>query len=320
MKAVFLDRESLDRGDLDLSALESLCTSFTPYAYTTPEQLDARIATAEVVISNKVILNAETLARATQLKHICVAATGTNNVDIDAATRLGISVSNCQAYGVNSVAQHVMTLILALHTNLIAYNHAARNDQWANSRQFCLLDYPIDELAGKKLGIVGYGNLGAGVARLAEAFGMQILLAESLTGRPAADRVPLADLIQEADVISLHCPLTEQTRNLFDADVLRNMKPGAYLINAARGGIVNEGDLADALRSGHLAGAATDVLTEEPPVHGNPLLADDIPNLIITPHCAWGSVQARQKIVAQMAETLTGLQNGIHIRVVNSVA
>ncbi|WP_417222692.1 2-hydroxyacid dehydrogenase [Amphritea sp.] len=317
MKAVFLDLNSLDCNDLNLAELEAQFSEFTAYPATSAQQVAERIAAADVVIVNKVVLDAPTLATAKQLKHVCIAATGTNNVDLVAAAEQGISVSNCQAYGTASVAQHVMTLMLALHTNLVAYNQAARNGQWAQAKQFCLLDYPIQELNGKTLGIVGYGNLGAGVAQLAEAFGMQVLIAQRIGGDSVAGRVALDELLPQVDVLSLHCPLTAQTRDLINAQTIAQMKNGAFIINAARGGIVNEADLAEALRSGKLAGAATDVLSEEPPVHGNPLLADDVPNLIITPHSAWGSVQARQRIVDQLTETIAGFKRGELIRVIN---
>ncbi|RTE65679.1 2-hydroxyacid dehydrogenase [Amphritea opalescens] len=317
MKAVFLDLNSLDCDDLNLAELKAQFTEFNGYPATSQQQVAARIAGADVVIVNKVELDGAALAGATQLKHVCIAATGTNNVDLQAAADNGITVSNCQAYGTASVVQHVMSMMLALHTNLIAYNEAARNGQWAQAEQFCLLDYPIQELNGKTLGIVGYGNLGASVAQLASAFGMKVLVAQRIGGDTVAGRVALEELLSQVDVLSLHCPLTAQTRDLIDADAIVQMKTGAFIINAARGGIVNEAALAAALRSGKLAGAATDVLIQEPPVDGNPLLADDIPNLIVTPHSAWGSVQARQRIVEQLTETIEGLKRGERIRVVN---
>ncbi len=317
MKAVFLDLNSLDCDDLNLSALKAEFIRFTGYPATTSQQVAERIADADVVIVNKVVLDREMLAAATSLKHICIAATGTNNVDLQAAAEQGVSVSNCQAYGTASVSQHVMALMLALHTNLISYNEAARNGQWASAQQFCLLDYPIQELSGKTLGIVGYGNLGAGVAQLAGAFGMDVVIAQRVGGDTVGGRLAMAELLPQVDVLSLHCPLTDETRDLIDARAIEQMKTGAFLINASRGGIVNESDLADALRRGKLAGAATDVLSEEPPVNGNPLLADDIPNLIITPHSAWGSVQARQRIVDQVTESIVGFKCGEMIRQVN---
>lgn len=313
MKAVFLDLESLDFGDLNLASLQGEFSRFIGYAETSPEQVAERIADAEVVVVNKVSLTAELLVQAPALKLICVAATGTNNVDLQTARRQGIRVVNCQAYGTASVVQHVMTLMLALHTNLIAYHTAVQAGDWGRSKQFCLLDFPIQELAGKTLGIIGYGNLGAGVAKIAEAFGMQVLIAQRGQA-PQAGRMPLAQLLPQVDVLSLHCPLTKETENLIDSRALALMKPGAFLINAARGGIVNEAALLAALRSGHLGGAATDVLSVEPPREGNPLLATDLPNLIVTPHSAWGSLQARQRIVDQLTESVAGFKRGELIR------
>ncbi len=310
MKAVFLDLDSLDKQDLNLQELKGAVDSFCCYDLTLPDQVETRIADAEVVIVNKVVLNETVLRSAKRLRLICIAATGTNNVDLEAAAELGIQVTNCQGYGTASVAQHVFSLMLALHTNLLAYNRSARNGDWEKSTQFCLLDYPIQELCGKTLGIIGYGTLGREVGRLAEAFGMNLLVAQRPGGRPEAGRLPLSDVLNQADVLSLHCPLTEVTRNLIDEAELGQMKAGSFLINAARGGIVNESALADALRAGHLAGAATDVLTVEPPTADNPLLAEDIPNLIITPHSAWGSVEARQRIVDQLTGSICGFKAG----------
>lgn len=298
---VFLDHSSLDQGDLDLSALEQTFSSLTLHPSTHPEQVVERLQGASVAITNKVLLDAQTLEACPSLKLILIAATGTNNVDLQAAARLGIRVYNCQGYGTASVAQHCLALMLALATRLPDYQHAVRTGRWQQAEQFCLLDYPIMELEGKTLGLLGYGELGGAVARLAGAFGMQVLIGQ-LPGRPSAGRLPLAELLPQVDVLSLHCPLTEQTRHLIGAPELALLKPNALLINTARGGIVDEQALADALRRGHLAGAATDVLSQEPPRNGNPLLAEDIPRLIITPHSAWGSREARQRIVEQLGE------------------
>lgn len=310
MKAVFLDISSLDKQDLNLQSLHSAVTTFTGYEMTAADQVAERIGDADIVIVNKVMLDRAVLEGTSRLRLICIAATGTNNVDLDAAAELGIQVANCQGYGTASVAQHVLGLMLALHTNLLAYNRAARNGDWVNASQFCLLDFPIQELSGKTLGIIGYGTLGQAVARLAEAFGMQVIVAQRPGGVAEAGRLPLSAVLSSADVLSLHCPLTDATRNLIDREALGQMKSGSFVINAARGGIVEEVALAEALRSGHLAGAATDVLTTEPPTADHPLLADDIPNLIVTPHSAWGSVEARQRIVGQLAESISGFQGG----------
>lgn len=317
MKAVFLDQHSLDQQDLDFSVLEAVFDEWVMYPQTASEQVLERIRDADVVISNKVLLNAQALKQNPQLKLILISATGTNNVDLVQAKAQGIVVCNCQAYGTSAVAQHTLMLMLALSTSVIQYNQAVKQGQWNQSSQFCLLDFPIVELAGKTLGIVGYGELGKAVAKLAEAFGMKVLIG-ALPNRPQQlDRVAFQDLIGQVDYLSLHCPLTEDTRDLIDADVFDAMKPTAFLINCARGGIVNEQALVDALKQGKIAGAATDVLSVEPPKEGNVLLADDIPNLIITPHSAWGSREARQRMVQQLVENAVAFKNDQPIRKVS---
>ena len=317
MKAVFLDYQSLDKNDLDFEPLKATFDDLALYPSTRPEQLAARIADAEVLISNKVVLDANSLAQCAKLKLILISATGTNNVDLAQAKAQGIVVCNCQGYGTAAVAQHTFSLMLALATSLLQYDQAVKQGQWNKSPIFCLLDFPIVELSGKTLGIVGYGELGKAVAKLAEAFGMRVLIG-SLANRPTdATRVPLAELLPQVDFLSLHCPLTDETRDLIGATEFSLMKKSAFLINCARGGLVNEPALADALRQGQIAGAATDVLTVEPPQHGNVLLADDIPNLIITPHSAWGSVEARQRMLQQLVENAQAFQQGQPIRQVN---
>ena len=318
MRGVFLDRDSLDCGDLDFSDLEGILPDLTYYPATAPEQIAARIADAEVVISNKVSLDADALQHARRLRLICIAATGVNNVDLEAAAKAGITVCNCRGYGVASVVQHVFALLLALYTHLPDYRQAVRAGRWQHARQFCLLDYPIRELADKTLGIVGYGQLGQGVARVAETFGMQVLLAQRPgTVEPEeAGRIPLPILLPQVDVLSLHCPLTPDTRGLIGPWELALMKRDAVLINTARGGLVDEAMLADALRKGALGGAGVDVLSLEPPADGNPLLAADIPNLIVTPHSAWGSRESRQRLVGQLAENVRGFFDGEPVRVV----
>lgn len=315
-RAVFLDHSSLDLGDLDLSSLSACFADLQLYPHSTQAQTIERLQGVQVAISNKVPLTAEVFAACPELKLILVAATGINSIDLDAARAHGISVSNCQGYGTPSVAQHTLMLLLALATRLPDYQQDVRAGRWQQAQQFCLLDHPIIELHGKTLGMLGHGELGSAVARLAEAFGMRVLLGQ-LPGRPArADRLPLDELLPQVDALTLHCPLNSDTLNLIDARELSLMKPGALLINTARGGLVNEQALADALRAGHLGGAATDVLTQEPPKDGNVLLAADIPRLIITPHSAWGSREARQRIVGQMTENAQAFFNGAPVRVV----
>lgn len=316
-RAVFLDHASLDLGDLDLAPLRQVFGELVLHDTSTGEQAAERLQGAQVAISNKVRLDADTLAACPELKLILVSATGTNNIDLSAAREHGITVANCQGYGTASVAQHALMLLLALATRLPDYQAAVRTGAWQRASQFCLLDFPIIELQGKTLGILGHGELGGAFARLAEALGMRVLYG-ALPGRPArADRLPLEELLPQVDALSLHCPLTEQTRHLIGAAELALLKPHALLLNTARGGLVDEQALADTLRAGHLGGAAFDVLSEEPPRHGNPLLAADIPRLIITPHNAWGSREARQRIVGQLSENARAFFAGAPIRVVN---
>ena len=313
MNAVFLDYESLDKNDLDFSALHAVFSQLELYPSTLATQVLARVQHADVIISNKVVLDAETLKQCSSLKLILISATGTNNIDLAQAKAQGITVCNCQGYGTSAVAQHTLMLMLALATSVIQYDRAVKQGEWNKSPIFCLLDFPIVELAGKTLGILGYGELGQAVAKLAEAFGMKIIVG-ALPNRSTENRVALSELLPQVDFLSLHCPLTEETRDLIDSQAFERMKPSAFLINCARGGIVNEQALATALRTGQIAGAATDVLSVEPPKEGNVLLADDIPNLIITPHNAWGSVDARQRIVQQLTENALAFQQRQPIR------
>ena len=316
-RAVFLDHSSLDLGDLDLSSLSACFADLQLYPHSTQAQTIERLQGVQVAISNKVPLNAEVFAACPELKLVLVAATGTNPIDLAAASAHGVSVCNCQGYGTPSVAQHTLMLLLALATRLPDYQQDVRAGHWQQAQQFCLLDHPIVELHGKTLGLLGHGELGGAVAKLAEAFGMRVLLGQ-LPGRPAReDRLSLDELLPQVDALSLHCPLNSDTLNLIDARELSLMKPTAFLINTARGGLINEQALADALRAGHLGGAATDVLTQEPPKDGNPLLAADIPRLIITPHSAWGSREARQRIVGQLSENALAFFKGAPMRVVS---
>ena len=316
-RAVFLDHSSLDLGDLDLSSLSACFADLQLYPHSTQAQTIERLQGVQVAISNKVPLNAEVFAACPELKLVLVAATGTNPIDLSAARAHGVIVSNCQGYGTPSVAQHTLMLLLALATRLPDYQQDVRAGHWQQAQQFCLLDHPIVELHGKTLGLLGHGELGGAVAKLAEAFGMRVLLGQ-LPGRPVReDRLSLDELLPQVDALSLHCPLNSDTLNLIGARELSLMKPTAFLINTARGGLINEQALADVLRAGHLGGAATDVLTQEPPKDGNPLLAADIPRLIITPHSAWGSREARQRIVGQLSENALAFFNGTPMRVVS---
>ena len=310
LSGVLLDRATIDSGDIDFSDLESIFPQWDFYDFTARQQVDERIRDTAVVVSNKVMLDEATLRSAPRLRLVCIAATGTNNVDLDAAQALGIPVCNVRGYATPAVSQHVFALILALTTRLLDYHAAVRAGRWQQSRQFCLLDYPIRELEGKTLGVVGYGELGQGVAHIAQAFGMNVLVAQRSGGPPQPHRVPLDELLPQVDVLSLHCPLTATTRNLIGAREFAMMRTDAILINTARGGIVDESALADALQEGQIGGAGVDVLTEEPPVNDNPLLASDIPNLIVTPHSAWASRETRQRVIDEVAANIRAFLAG----------
>lgn len=315
MKCVFLDTTSLD--DLDLNAIASKFSAFVTYSSTTSDQVAARIEGFDVVITNKVVLSRDVILGASALKLICVVATGVNNVDLDAAKQAEVAVYNAQAYGTDAVAQHVLMLMLVMHTRFLDYQRQVKAGEWQKASQFCLLDFPILELKGRTLGLVGYGVLGQRVAQLAGAFGMKVLVAARAGSEPGEGRLALEEMLPQIDVLSLHCPLTDLTRNLIDEAAIKRLPKGSFLINAARGGIVNEEALADALIQGHLAGAATDVLTQEPPKEGNRLLDESIPNLIVTPHNAWGTREARQTIITQTAENIEAWKSASdHRRVV----
>ncbi len=282
-----------------------------------------RLRHADIALANKVILDRHSLMQLPRLKLIVVLATGVNNVDLKAARELGITVCNNVGYATESLVEHTLALILALARQLTFYHQAVRKGAWAKSRQFCLLQQPLISLKGKQLGIIGAGNSGRTVAAIARGLGMQTAAMQSerntSTATQELPRLPLPQLLRSSDVISIHCPLTDKTRDLICAQELAQMKPGALLVNTARGGIVNEAALANALKEGHLGGAAVDVLTEEPPVSGNPLLEVEHPNLIITPHNAWGSREARQALINQSAGIIEGFRQGKLINCVNQL-
>lgn len=311
MKAVLLDCDTLAPQDLDLSALLALPLDWTIYSDTSTRQVSERIADAEIVLTNKAPINALSLSQATRLKMISIMATGTNAVDLPAAAKHQVAVCNAVKYGTGSVVQHVWALILALTTKLADYQRVAVDGTWQDSSLFCLLDFPVEELQGKVLGIVGAGELGRGVAKVAEAFGLEVIYA-ALPGRqyPDQTRVDFDEFLSRADIVSVHCPLTAETTNLIGRDELALMKSSAILINTARGGIVNEAALKQALLNGSISGAGIDVLTNEPPREGNPLLDETIPNLIVTPHCAWVARQSRQRLVDQTVENLRAFVQG----------
>ncbi len=310
MKAVFLDFATMGPG-LDSSELKALLPELEVFDTTSDDKLADRIRGAEVVLGNKSRLNAELLGNTPTLRFIGLTATGTDNVDIDAAQRLGIAVCNIRAYCTASVAEHVFGCLLSLTRSLPQFAASVRAGDWQRSDSFCFFSHPIRELSAMTLGIVGYGELGKGVARMAEAFGMQVVVAT----RPGSDTVPegrvsFDELLARSDVISLHCPLNAATMGLFGAAEFSAMKSDAILINTARGGLVDSAALANALGNGVIGAAAIDVLATEPPVDGDPLLDYDGGNLLVTPHIAWATNEARQAAIDELAANIEAFLNG----------
>jgi len=311
MKAIFLDYATVSfHGDLDPASLHRALPSLELRDHTSQPDVARAIAGAEVVLVNKLRLTREIIEGAPNLKLIALAATGTNNVDLDAARERGVAVCNLRDYCTASVVQHVFGVLLLLTQKLREYDALVRSGAWQRGEQFCLLDYPIRELTGRKLGIVGYGTLGRGVARAAQVFGLEVLVANRPGGDRTPGRVDLDELLPQVDVLSLHCPLSPATTGLIGVRQLGFMKPDAVLVNTARGALIDSQALADALRAGRLGGAAIDVLPQEPPVDGNPLLAGDIPNLIVTPHIAWAAREARQRCIDEMAANVEDFRRG----------
>lgn len=296
MRAVLLDQASLHPEDLDFRALHALPLTLVVHAQTAPHEVAARLEGAAIAICNKVVIDEAVMAACPALGAIAVTATGTNNIDRAAAARRGIAVYNVEGYGTRAVAQHTFALLLALTNRLAEYTRDVTSGRWSASPTFCLMDHPVRDLDGAVLGIIGFGALGREVARLGEAFGMQVLVAEG-EGGPAPGRLPLPEVLARADVVSLHTLLTPRTEKMMNAERLAQMKRGALLVNTARGALVDELALLAALQSGHLGGAALDVLSVEPPPADHPLLTAHLPTLIITPHCAWVSRGARQRLV-----------------------
>lgn len=307
---VFLDLGTVDNGDLRLDALDRTMPEWRFFDLTAPADTAERLAGADLAVTNKVRIGAAELDAAPELKLIAVAATGADVIDLNAARERGVVVCNVRDYCSESVAQHVMAMILNLVTHQAFYAARARSGEWSASGRFSLHDQPIRELSQLSLGIIGYGTLGRAVASKARALGMNVLVGERRGRNPRPSRLAFRDLIRAADIISLHCPLTPETRGMIDRDALRAMKPNAILINAARGGIVVEPDLAEALRSGDIGGAGVDVFSQEPPPPDHPLLADDIPNLVVTPHNAWASRRARQECINQLAAIIRAFERG----------
>ena len=316
MKITVLDGYTLNPGDLSWQELENL-GNLTVYDRTSPQEIIDRAKESEIVLTNKVVLNADIINALPKLKYIGVLATGYNVVDIEAAKKRGIVVTNIPAYSTMSVAQHVFALLLAVTDRVEHYALQNREGMWTRSKDFAYWDTPLIELAGKKMGIVGLGNIGMAVAKIAVALGLQVLAYTSKEIEELPDGVIKTDiesLFKESDIISLHCPLTDKTTHLINASSIAKMKQGVILINTGRGPLVDEKAVAEALQSGKIAAFCADVLSSEPPAADNPLL--HAPNTYITPHVAWATKEARQRLMKIAVGNLNAFLNG---RPVNDV-
>ncbi|MCI6992640.1 MAG: D-2-hydroxyacid dehydrogenase [Bacillota bacterium] len=303
MEIVLLDGYTINPGDLSWKRLELMSDKFTVFDKTPPERVASRIGLCDVLMTSKCQITREIMANAPNLKYIGLTATGYNNVDVKAAADLGIAVTNVPSYATDAVAQHTMALILEITNNVGLHNRSVQEGEWTSSKYFCYWKKPVTLLAGKSIGIIGYGEIGKKVAELAKAFGMTVNI---------YSRDPEAAI--KSDYVSLHCPLTPENEKMVNTQFLVNMKPGAVLINTARGGLVDERALADALKAGFIAGAATDVLTTEPPEEDCPLIGLD--NCILTPHMAWAPKEMRQLVIDTLADNLTAWLDD---RIVNRV-
>lgn len=314
MKAVFLDSQTFS-SHISFSAIEQQVSELTCYATTLPEQVIERCKGVDIVITNKVVLTAEILAELPQLKLICISATGYNNVDITAANKLNIVVTNVTGYAGNAIAQYVLAQMLEYYQQTSHHNANTVQGHWQHCETFCYHGNAIAELAGKTLGIVGYGTLGRSVAQLAKAFDMRVIISERFNAKTIRQgRVTFAEAVSQADILSLHCPQTTDTVNLINAEVLSSMKPSAMLINTARGALVNSTDLLSALKNKQIAYAVLDVLEQEPPPADHPLLlalqAQELDNLKITAHIAWASSEAQQRLINLLSENIAAFKRG----------
>ncbi|MEC9375231.1 MAG: D-2-hydroxyacid dehydrogenase [Pseudomonadota bacterium] len=318
MKAVFLDFETLGPNDIDISELKTHLPNLKIYGNTTAKELDTHIDNAEILLVNKISLDAGSLDAASKLQLVCVSATGTDNIDLEAAKKNNIAVCNIRDYCTPSVTQHVFSMILSLNQHLEEYRDQVRKGYWQSSKNFCLLTPTIRELKGKKIGIIGLGTLGQGVAKIAHSFGMKVIAGElswRKNGKKPNNfknvlRLPLSEVLEQSDILSLHCPLNEKTHHLINAETLSIMKSDALLINTARGKLIDNKALLEKLSRNEIGGAGIDVLDEEPPIKGNILIDAKLNNLILTPHIAWSSREARQRAVNEMLLNILSFLDG----------
>jgi len=318
MKIVVLDGYTLNPGDLSWEGLEKL-GEVTVYDRTSEDKINKRIQGVKAIFTNKTPLTKETLKQATDLRYIGVLATGYNVVDVDAAKELGIIVANIPTYGTAAVAQMATALLLEMCHHVWAHSEDVRSGRWTNNIDWCFWNYPLIELAGKNLGLIGFGRIGQSFAKIAEALGMNILAFDEYQNKELESDtmryVDLDELLAKSDVISLHCPLFESTQGIINRDSIAKMKDGVMIINTSRGPLIVEEDLANALNNGKVAGAALDVLSVEPPAMDNPLLAAK--NCIITPHIAWAPKESRKRLMDIAIENLEQFLEGRPQNVVN---
>ena len=313
MKIVFLDSTAIPKHiSIPRPSFEH---TWTEYDHTSSAETIERAKDADIVITSKVIFDRETLQQLPKLKLIAIAATGTNNVDLVAAEEMGIAVRNVTGYSSTTVPEHVIGLIFSLKHSLAGWLRDQTEAKWAESKQFCYFDYPITDVRGSTLGVFGKGCLGTEVGRLANAVGMKVLYAEHKDATVCREGYTSFDeVLKQADIVTLHCPLTETTKDLINTETLSKMKKGAFLINTGRGPLIDELALVDALKTGHLGGAALDVMVKEPPEKDNPLIlaAKTMPNLIITPHIAWASDSAVTTLVGKVMQNIEEFVQQLH--------
>ncbi|OLQ77469.1 glycerate dehydrogenase [Photobacterium proteolyticum] len=307
---VFLDRDTIP-AHIQLPQ-PNFSHEWHQYPATAPQQVLSRLQQATIAISNKVVLDTNILSQLPRLKMVAIAATGTNNVDLDYCHQHGITVSNIRGYACDSVPEHVIAMMFALRRNLMGYHQDIQAGVWQQKKQFCFFTHPIGDINGSTLGIIGSGSLGQAVAKLAQALGMKVLFAERKGQSKCREGyTPFSDVVEQADILTLHCPLTAETANLIGRQELRQMKPSSLLINTGRGGLVDEQALVNALQQGEIGGAGVDVFTEEPADDSNPLVAHaHLPNLLLTPHVAWGSDSAIQTLANQLIDNLNRFVEG----------
>jgi glycerate dehydrogenase len=315
MKITILDGYTLNPGDLDWASIQTL-GDVEIYDRSAPEEIVERAADAEVLLVNKVVLSETILDQLPNVKYIGVMATGFNNIDIAAARKHNITVTNVKAYGPASVAQQTFALLLAIMNRAETHSQSVFAGDWVASPDFCYSKTPLTELAGKTMGLIGFGDIGSQVARIAAAFGMHVIVYRKHPSETEGVKmVTLEEIFEKSDVISLHCPLTDETKEIINKESLAKMKRNAVVLNTGRGPLIQEADLAEALRNGVIAGAGLDVLSIEPPKPDNPLLS--VPNCVITPHVAWATFEARKRLLQMVADNLDSFKNGNPVNVVS---